>query len=302
MDSVSDAGEDVGRRAQAVAALKGGKSAAAVQGALAALGGQVDAGLYPELARLLGYFAQDGAKRDPGGYTRVALLRAIQPWATRRELPLLLDLAETYEFAPGRAEIGGQLRAHALSVMDDVNPELASFHAVRLLVDEHTSRMSGEPAVTAVRVLTGRGQTLPLYLYACGSEETVVPEVLAECLKHLAAIPTPLLIRLVEQYGGSRDDAVLVGVVDLVLAAEPTEETGDWLEGMLRSGAGPEVWRYAVTTIIAERKAEWLPLLVAVARAERRQPRLDALLEILPLARGMPEAEALLGELRGRRR
>lgn len=289
------------RRAAAIKALKGSKSAAGVQVALAQLGGQLDAALYPDLSRLLGYFAADGAKRDPGAFTRVALLQAIQPFATRRELPVLVECSETYEFAPGRAEIAPILRAHALSVLDDVDPELASFHAVRLLADEYTSKMSGEPAVTAVRVLAGRGQTLPLYLYACGSVG-YVPEVLAECLKSLAELPAPLLAALVEQYGASDDAAVLVGVVDLVLAAEQTDETSDWLEGLLGSSGQPDVWRYAVTTIIAERKAAWLPMLVAVGRAERRQARIDALLEILPLARGMPEADTLLKELRGKRR
>lgn len=50
-----------------------------------------------------------------------------------------------------------------LALLETIDTALASYHSVRLLNDLHTSRMSGEPALSAVRFLANQGQFLPLY-------------------------------------------------------------------------------------------------------------------------------------------
>ena len=70
----------------------------------------------------------------------------------------------TYEFLPPKKEeCTGRLRLAGLSLLETIDVVLASYHCVRLLNDPYTSRMSGEPALSAVRFLANQGQFLPLY-------------------------------------------------------------------------------------------------------------------------------------------
>ena len=137
---------------------------------------------------------RDGARSDPGGAIRIALLRALRPGARSDDAPLFARAATTYEHRFG--EVAGDLRAAGLLALSEVDPTLAGFYAVRLLHDPHTSPMSGEPAATAARVLADLGQPLPLY--ACVIRDAGVPsEVVGECLRGLREIPASLVPGLV---------------------------------------------------------------------------------------------------------
>src|SRR5215211_7318202 len=86
----------------------------------------------------------------------IAALAVLERTGDERARPALLA-----RYAQLAAD--GARRAAALVVLGEVDPTLAGFHATRLLHDSHTSPMSGEPAVTAARVLADVGQPLPLY-------------------------------------------------------------------------------------------------------------------------------------------
>ena len=175
----------------------------------------------PEARRVLRerfeYFATDGVRRDAGTYLRAAIVQALRPIALPDDLPLLERAANTFEFLPPtRSEEASLLRSAALVTMDAVDPKRAEYHCIRLLADGYTSRLSGEPAVTAVRVLAAQGNDGPLYYYAW-HQPNPQSDVLSECLKNLSSVPASLMPALIEKYGASDDEVVLVGLLDLLL-------------------------------------------------------------------------------------
>lgn len=167
----------------------------------------------PLLLRLYTYYDKAGVKRDAG-----------------EDLP------------PQREECAGDLRAAGLVLLSQLDPMLASFRCARLLVDVHTSRMSGEPAISAIRILARQGSPfplqrhlLPLYSYLFAQDERL-PEVEAECLRHLAGASASAVSSVLSYYTApisigtgialpryeTRDDAALLGLLDLVLASPTT--------------------------------------------------------------------------------
>ena len=114
----------------------------------------------PILLRLYAHYDEAGVKRDAGGDLRTALLGALLSIADTRDQALAERALTTYEFLPPtREESAGGLRAAGLVLLHNLDPLLASYYATRLLVDEHTSCMSGEPAVSAARLEAGSGAT-----------------------------------------------------------------------------------------------------------------------------------------------
>jgi len=256
---------------------------------------------------LVGRFEQlmaDGVKRDAGAYLRAAILTALRPVALPEDAPRLERATRTYEFLPPtRSEEAHQLRSAALVVLNEIEPKLAGLHAVRLLADPHTSRLSGEPALTAARLLAAQELLHPLYHYALHHYELLppeqrVPEVLAECLKSLAGVPASLVTELVEKYGSSDNEVVLVGLLDLVLEYEPV----DYVRSLMRTTTKYAVYHYLVTRLVASHAPRWLGVLAEAAAQERDGRKLALVEEALELGgpdRRMTEA---LETVRRRRR
>jgi hypothetical protein len=222
----------------------------------------------------------DGVKRDPGGLIRIQLLGALRPLALPEDTPLLERAAATYEFLFGEAT--GDLRAAALLALNEADDRLAEFHCVRLLIDEYTSVMSGEPALTAARILASHGQILPLYAYVTQAQRTVA-DVIAECVRSLATIPASLLPSLVERYRASEEEIVLLGLFDLVLAHEARAGYTDFLFEFLRDTPHHNIYRYLVSVLIAGRDAALIDRLAALAEAERDPEKRTILREALAL-------------------
>jgi hypothetical protein len=141
----------------------------------------------PLLRQLYEYYDDAGVKRDPGGDLRIALVGALLPLAESQDQALAERVVSTYEFLPpNREECTSALRAAGLVLLNNLDPVLTSFHCTSLLVDRYTTRMSGEPAVSAVRLLANQvshlpyqGHLLPLYSYLF--QENCHPEVEGEC-------------------------------------------------------------------------------------------------------------------------
>jgi hypothetical protein len=238
-----------------------------------------------------------GKRGDVGGHVRAPILRALRPLALPEDVPLIERAVTAYEFKPLDGEVAHPLRAAGLVVLADLDPELAGYHAARLLDDAHTARMSGEPAVTAARVLAVVGQPLPLYGYALrgpalGNPVADVPwlphpDVLGECLRQLTALPRSLLRPLVARYTDARNPlavgSVLAGLVDLVLHHPHRADVFDLLLDLLRATRHVDVYRYAATVIVAKRRDDLLPLLVELARTERSAERRAILAEAVAL-------------------
>ena len=251
----------------------------------------------PVLLRLYDYYAADGVKRDPGCEMRVAVLQALRPITQLDDRALAERALQTYEFLPPtRSESAGGLRAAGLLVLDDLDPTQAGYHAVRLLIDEHTSRMSGEPAVTAARLLAGQGELLPLYYYAVDTRPAIA-EVLADCLKGLAKAPAGIVDSLIARYGDSPDDLILAGLFDLLLTHAERPAPHALLETFLRTTRRYDVYRYLVAAIVAEHQPAAHAILLTVARDERDRRKIELLVQALALVRNDPAVTALLADL-----
>lgn len=241
--------------------------------------------------------AADGIKRDAGTYLRAAILQALRPIAQPADLPFLERAAATYEFLPPtRSEEAGLLRSTALVVMNELDSRLAGFHAVRLLADPFNSRLSGEPALTAVHVLAAIDHFDPLYYYALHQPQPQ-SDVLSECLRSLAGLPPTLVPGLVERHGPTRDEVVLVGLFDLLLEHDDPTFVRQWMPATKLYA----VYHYLVTRLVATPAPRWLALLAEQAERERDPRKLALLEEALALGRPDPVTQGALARVRARR-
>ena len=256
------------------------------QAALDVLADTADPRVRPAL--LAGYaLCSSGASADPGCYLRVALLQALRPLVRKADGALLEGAVLTYEFTPPftpphRGESAAGLRSVALVVLNEIDETLAGYHGVRLLTDRYTSPMSGEPAVTAVRLLRAQGHALPLYDYLLRDGDGVA-EVVGECLRSLDETPASILAPLVERYREDEDEIVLLGLFDLLLTREDhasyTEEALTFLETTRLYN----VYRYVVNTIVARRRTSLIAALDTMLAGEKDRMKAEILREALAL-------------------
>jgi len=246
-----------------------------------------DARLRPALLERYRTLAEEPAD-DRGCVLRAAAVLALRGIAVRADAPALEHAAMTYEFMkPGPREVAGDLRRAALLCLRDVEPERAAVHAVRLLTDGPEHRMlSGEPALTAARVLRELDQTLPLYECALRHPDCDA-EVLAECLVSLTSLPVPLVAELFDRLG--TDEAhpqVLIALFDLVLAHAEREALRARLLAFLRATELLDVHAFVVTSIAALRGDSLVSVLDELARTPQDDPgkrdALDRALALLP--------------------
>lgn len=258
----------------------------------------------PALLARYATLAADGIKRDAGTYLRAAILQALRPLAQPADVPLLEQATATYEYLPPtRSEEAGLLRSTALVVLNEVDTSLAAFHAVRLLNDPETSPLSGEPALTAVRLLAAQDHRLPLYAYVLYQERLNQPrlsEVISECLKSLIGLPASLLPPVLERYRDSTDEAVVVGLVDLALAYGDEPAPKGFLQMFLRGTRLYAVYRYLVVRLVTDHDPRFLPELARLAATEADPRRLASLEEALALGAGDPLVNEARAALRAR--
>jgi hypothetical protein len=224
----------------ALEVLERERGAQLVSEALAALSASPVREGRPLLLRLYDYYDEASVKRDAGGNLRMAMLGALLQVTEPADRALAERAVVTYEFLPpGREECASGLRAAGLVLLSQLDPVLASFHCARLLLDVHTSRMSGEPATSAIRILARQGShfpcqghLLPLYCYLFAEAEAH-PEVEAQCLRHLAQAPAGAVSSVLSHYTAlistgtgipvprheTKDDVALLGLLDLVLTS-----------------------------------------------------------------------------------
>jgi hypothetical protein len=251
---------------------------------------------------LLHCYEHFSASSDSGAYVRVAILRALRPLVRPTDTELLVRATMTYEFAPpGRSEIAAPLRSAALLALHEIEGDLAAYHCVRLLTDEHTSKMSGEPAVTAARVLAAQGQLLPLYAYCIDyhkfDERHQSSDALAECIRNLTGAPASIANAIVEQYRDSQDEIMLIGLFDLILERPDRERRMDVIRQFLRATRVYHAYHYLVTLLATSRNNDLIEELLQSTQNERNPRKIQLLLDALALAPDTPEVRAVMEKL-----
>jgi hypothetical protein len=261
----------------------------------------------PALRKHYERFSRDKGKHDQGGYMRRAVLDALRAAARPADAGWLAQACETYEFwPPDFAEDAVLIRAAALVALVEVDPELARYHATRLLVDPYTARMTGEPAVSAARVLGALGENLPLYLVVCQNTPrdeaaaTVLPEVIAECLRQLTTLPAALVERLLEEYASTRSSIMRMGLFDLLLHHHEGPLGRAYFTRFLDETTDLDIYRYLVMSIVVAGHEESLHDLRQAAYRERRRGKQEILLEAAAILAHRPEFGELAAHLRGK--
>ena len=182
---------------------------------------------------------------------------------------------------PGPQEVSGGPRAAALVTLANLDERLAGFHAARLIADPDplTPAMSGEPALTAVRVLAAQDQLTVLYAWLA-SPGPKAPEPVAEALRAMSAAPASIVLDLVERMRGSRDEVVLLGLFDLLLATPEAERFEGVVLEFLRDTELKDLFGAIAATIIAGRRERLIQGLREIrgALAPKKVQVLDELL------------------------
>jgi hypothetical protein len=295
------AGDSPGQAAYAVTLLGGQHGKDVMQAALGVLAEYPDPRAREPILQLFARYAADKGVRDPGAYFRRALLGALRPLAVRTDAELLAHAAATYEFwPPDFAEDAVLLRAAAIVVLAEVDEDLARFHAARLLVDPYVMPMSGEPNVSAARVLGTLGEQTVLWSYIFRDPGQTLPEVTAECLRQLTVLPESLLPALIARYREKPPAAVLLGLVDLLIQHQTGPHGREFLQQQLQGTRDADVYRYIVMSMVAAGKAPLLDDLVSLAQATQDKRKLMVLAEAFELLAHQPQFRRAAADIRRR--
>jgi hypothetical protein len=127
--------------------------------------------------------AEHGDRHDQDCALRVAIVKALAAIESREDVDVAEAAIATVQIRMG-VDVAQNLRAEGLLLLALLQPEIADFRAVELLGDPHASTFSGEPSVTAVRVLAARGQLLPIW--AAARRPGTPADVLAQAFASLA--------------------------------------------------------------------------------------------------------------------
>ncbi|MEA2684734.1 MAG: hypothetical protein QOK05_3062 [Chloroflexota bacterium] len=209
--------------------------------------------------------ADDGARGDRGARLRTSLMLGLRGVARSVDAEVAEQGTYVYErSATSKWDVAGNLRGAALLLLSELDPQLALFHAARLLVDPETPEMSGEPAVTAVRVLRAHDQLLPIYMFL-GAARPGLGEVVGECLSAMVGAPGHIVRDLVDRYRDDDDDAVRAGLYDMLLARPDDPRAREAVEAFIREGRPDPVYAYVATSIVAARTMPLVELIREVA-------------------------------------
>ncbi len=268
--------------------------------ALEALGAGVRAEDGPGLRALYEDFAAANGKRDPGGAVRVEVLRLLRHLRSREDIELALRARHTTEV--GLQSNGQMVRAAGLALLGALDPERAAVEAVMVLGRdandprrEHDA-MTGEPALTAVRLLGDLGQTNALLTVVLAGL-TPPGDILGEALRGLVPLGATVLGPILEDEAASGDGAVMLAAFDVALALPAGEEGAGVVRMLFAAPVEPEVYAYGAAAVVASRRADLLEVFLGTLPTELSQSRLRAAREALELAAPGPAVSEAMAAL-----
>lgn len=254
----------------------------------------------PALWALYDYYCGRGQQRDAAAYLRAAIVRALREVVMPEDLPRLAQVAATFVFPPPQfQEEGAMLRSAALAALNELDDDLSRYHAVRLLANEHTDPMSGEPALTAAKVLAMRGEILPLYFYVMQDGARTIPEVVSACLGNLTSLRTDLLPDLLDRFrdganGEEMSEIILVGLFDLLLNHDDGPQALEFVATFLQTSNQLDAYRYLAVTMATSGKPSLTDLLLEQAGATTGRDKALILGDALAL---LPQRNLAIEEL-----
>ena len=247
------------------------------------------------------YFENDS--RDNGALIREQLVRMLADLGHPDERDLYLRGVDTYEIEPFMGEVTQNLRAVSLVGLAINDPDLAHLYATKLLSEiESTSPFNGEPAVTAINLLSQHDHPLPIYEFLLlGGMEAIDAgqnEVVGKALESLGSrFPIDLYRTLIDQFA-ERDRAVVsMGMVTHIVEHR-IEALYDKLEDILTYTRHDELHNYGAVMMATSHDNTLIERLYGLAKLSS-QHRLTNYIEAIELIPG-EEKEELLESLRKR--
>jgi hypothetical protein len=166
---------------------------------------------------------ENGVRFDQDCELRVRIARVLRQIGALGDRALAeLGLRTIQLQPPGRIDVAQPLRAGCLVWYAELDPERADFYAVEMLSDPHASEFSGEPAVSAIRVLAARGQILPIW--ALAQRRGLQPDALAQAFGSLRKSPADLQLDALREHlawaketGESGEGVALVAAEAVIL-------------------------------------------------------------------------------------
>lgn len=244
-------------------------------------------------------------REDAGALIREKLLRMLIDIGHPDEHDLYLRGLATYEIVPMMGEVTQNIRAVSLIGLAANEPDLALTHATRLLCEiDSTSQFNGEPAVTAINLLSKARQTQPIYAFlmlgGLDALEAGQNEVVGRALESLGAdFPVALFRELVNLFL-PRDRAVVsMGLVTHIVDHK-VHDLYDTVDEIIRNTRHDELHHYAAVMLAASRDDELVERLYTLAKLSPPH-RLANFIEALELVPG-EEKNKLLNWLRDRQR
>jgi hypothetical protein len=252
----------------------------AVRTAISIIGNAQDPAHRNALYEKYAWCESKGARGDTSGYIREAIVKALQPIVKPGDLPLLQRALTTYQM-DGAYEVCAGLRAAALIAANEIDPGFAALFSARFLTDPLNS-FSGEPASTAIRVLTAQQNLAPIFgLVSWGN---AVGETIGEGLRNLVDLPASLLALIVDQYRESEDEQIVLGLWDLLLGHPTRDEWVEEMESFFRTTTLMDLYGIIAIQIVASRSETLITALRDLASDEHdplRRQLLDQALELV---------------------
>lgn len=270
----------VARRAMAVALVERSRDLEVLRAALTALAADPDAGLRPLLHEKYAWCEGSAVARDSSGFIRAGIVRALQPIVQPADAPVLRRALTTYQMQ-GMYELCAELRTAALLAMGDLDADMAALFAARFLTDPLTS-FSGEPALTAIRLLAAQGRLEPVFALASWAEGN--GQLAGEALRNLVDLDADLVDLLIERHLASDDQQVLLGLFDLLLGHPERERWHDTILRYLVTSSDLDIYGIVVTSIVASRDEHLIRAMRALAGDERDRVKRQLLDHALELA------------------
>lgn len=277
-----------------------GKDAAARDLALEMLGrarrrDMVDAALYTlervdlddsvrPLLREKALYYFDQIKRDSGALLREKIVRLLAALNHPEDVDIYRRGLDAYEPQPVR-DVAQNLRAVSLAGLAQHDPATANFYAAKFLSEmDDISPFNGEPAITAINLLTQQSQPLVLYQYlvlgGLDALEAGLNEVVGKALESLGPDFPPALYAELTDLFAPRDRAVVsMGLMTHIVEHRVTS-LYDRLEPIITGTRHDDLHHFAVILLAASRDNTLINLLFRLAKVSppyRRASFIEAL-------------------------
>ncbi len=233
--------------------------------ALAVLRERADPAARPVLHEKYAWCEQSPERNDSGGFVRASIIRALRPIIQPGDMPILRRALVSYQRV-GLYDVVAELRGAALLALNDLDPDLAGLYAARFLRDPENGN-SGEPALSAIKVLVAQQNLAPVFAYA--SWQGGDGDLVGEALRNLVDLPESLVPLLIGAHGGSEDEQVLLGLYDLLLGHPARASWRNVIEDFMNRTRLLDLYGLVAMQIVVTRDGDLIGMLRDLETHER---------------------------------